>query len=172
MNDKAVLRGDLVQRNATTGSNLQSHTTHARTARAGFKNPTQHTHSNLSTPSLVSQMTEGLTRRRGGGSPSTASEPRLPTAAGPTRKAPIAGGGGGSGAVEGRAKVAYDPRDFEGEVEQVPRLTIMEEVLLLGLKDKAVSGPELWLACMYTDYARDICHSGTTTSLTRYVAVS
>jgi Golgi phosphoprotein 3 len=83
-------------------------------------------------------MTEGLTRRRGNASPAMASESRLPTASAPTRKAPIAGGGGGSGAMEGRAKVAYDPRDFEGEVEQVPRLTIMEEVLLLGLKDKAV----------------------------------
>lgn len=43
--------------------------------------------------------------------------------------------------MEGRAKVAYDPRDFEngGEGEDSPRLTIMEEILLLGLKDKAVS---------------------------------
>lgn len=43
--------------------------------------------------------------------------------------------------MEGRGKVAYDPRDFEdtGEANQMPRLTIMEEVLLLGLKDKAVS---------------------------------
>lgn len=43
--------------------------------------------------------------------------------------------------MEGRGKVAYDPRDFEngGEAETMPRLTIMEEILLLGLKDKAVS---------------------------------
>jgi Golgi phosphoprotein 3 len=43
--------------------------------------------------------------------------------------------------MEGRAKVAYDPRDFEngGEGDDSPRLTIMEEILLLGLKDKAVS---------------------------------
>lgn len=85
-------------------------------------------------------MTEGLTRRRGPTTPGAAHEPNPPPAT-VSRKpaAPIAGGGGGSGAVEGRAKVAYDPKDFEGEVEQVPRLTIMEEVLLLGLKDKAVS---------------------------------
>jgi Golgi phosphoprotein 3 len=47
--------------------------------------------------------------------------------------------------MEGRAKVAYDPRDFEngGEGEDSPRLTIMEEILLLGLKDKAVSRPHI-----------------------------
>ena len=39
--------------------------------------------------------------------------------------------------------MAYDPRDFEdkGEADQQPKLTIMEEILLLGLKDKAVSAP-------------------------------
>ena len=48
-------------------------------------------------------------------------------------------------AFEGGGKVAYDPRDLEldgGEEARVggkmPRLTIMEEVLLLGLKDKQV----------------------------------
>lgn len=48
-------------------------------------------------------------------------------------------------AFEGGSKIAYDPRDLEREDEDVrlggkpPRLTIMEEVLLLGLKDKQVS---------------------------------
>jgi hypothetical protein len=43
--------------------------------------------------------------------------------------------------MEGRGKVAYDPRDFDNSNEErsAPKLTIMEEVLLLGLKDKAVS---------------------------------
>jgi len=48
-------------------------------------------------------------------------------------------------AFEGGGKVAYDPRDLDldgGEEARVggkmPRLTIMEEVLLLGLKDKQV----------------------------------
>lgn len=44
--------------------------------------------------------------------------------------------------MEGRGKVAFDPRDFEpgaNESDTQPRLTLMEEVLLLGLKDKAVS---------------------------------
>lgn len=45
------------------------------------------------------------------------------------------------GAMEGRGKIAFDPRDFEdgGESETVPKLTLLEEVLLLGLKDNQVS---------------------------------
>lgn len=49
-------------------------------------------------------------------------------------------------AFEGGSKIAYDPRDFEsdGDAERaggrMPKLTIMEEVLLLGLKDKQVRG--------------------------------
>ncbi|OBZ78474.1 Vacuolar protein sorting-associated protein 74 [Grifola frondosa] len=48
-------------------------------------------------------------------------------------------------AFEGGNKIAFDPRDLERENEDArlggkpPRLTIMEEVLLLGLKDKQVS---------------------------------
>jgi Golgi phosphoprotein 3 len=47
--------------------------------------------------------------------------------------------------MEGRGKVAYDPRDFDNgnEEKEVPRLTLMEEVLLLGLKDKAVSAGDV-----------------------------
>jgi Golgi phosphoprotein 3 len=47
-------------------------------------------------------------------------------------------------AFEGGSKVAYDPRDLDQVQEdsryggRMPRLTIMEEVLLLGLKDKHV----------------------------------
>lgn len=48
-------------------------------------------------------------------------------------------------AFEGGSKIAFDPRDLlEREDEdarqggKAPRLTIMEEVLLLGLKDKQV----------------------------------
>jgi Golgi phosphoprotein 3 len=42
--------------------------------------------------------------------------------------------------MEGRAKVAYDPRDFDNsnEEQEQPKLTLMEEILLLGIKDKAV----------------------------------
>lgn len=43
--------------------------------------------------------------------------------------------------MEGRGKIAFDPRDFQdgGESKQVPKLTLLEEVLLLGLKDNQVS---------------------------------
>lgn len=53
-------------------------------------------------------------------------------------------------AFQGGSKIAFDPRDLEREDEderqggKAPRLTIMEEVLLLGLKDKQVSCPVLY----------------------------
>jgi Golgi phosphoprotein 3 len=51
-------------------------------------------------------------------------------------------GGGGSITVtsERGHRIAYDPRDLQDEVETAdhPRLTLMEECLLLGLKDKQV----------------------------------
>jgi Golgi phosphoprotein 3 len=42
-------------------------------------------------------------------------------------------------------KIAFDPRDLSETEERSkqPKLTLMEEVLLLGLKDKQVS-PEGW----------------------------
>ena len=101
---------------------------------------------------------EGLTRRRGAGAslsagtssaettaPSPAPSPSAPKPARPAAPTSSAGGGGGSGAIEGRGKIAYDPRDFENgsDSQQAPKLTLMEEVLLLGLKDKAVS-PLFW----------------------------
>lgn len=59
----------------------------------------------------------------------------------------LAAAGGPSGhagsAFEGGSKIAYDPRDLDLEASEqaraggkIPRLTIMEEVLLLGIKDK------------------------------------
>lgn len=55
-------------------------------------------------------------------------------------------------AFQGGSKIAFDPRDLEGANEdverlggKVPRLTIMEEVLLLGIKDKQASA--LPLSC-------------------------
>lgn len=111
-------------------------------------------------------MTEGLTRRRG-----AAASPAIGSSSGGFDESPTAtpkrAVTNPVGSVEGR-KVAYDPRDFEnnGEAQGMPRLTIMEEVLLLGLKDKAVS-----LKCDLADF-RDICHFGTTTSLTLFGDVS
>ena len=71
-------------------------------------------------------------------------------------------------------KVAYDPRDLtdEDEVQENPRLTLMEEVLLLGLKDRAVSqlAEELHTRQLTSIGNRATCHSGMTTYHTRYVA--
>jgi len=48
-------------------------------------------------------------------------------------------------ALAGGSKVAYDPRDLVGagsggdDEGRIPKLTLLEEVLLLGIKDRAVS---------------------------------
>jgi Golgi phosphoprotein 3 len=53
----------------------------------------------------------------------------------------------GGSAFAGGNKIAFDPRDLEQDEEEsktggkVPRLTLMEEVLLLGLKDHQASLP-------------------------------
>jgi len=88
-------------------------------------------------------MSEGLTRRRGAGASAARNSndgfERSSSAGGslsrPDSRVAVAS------AAEGRNKVAYDPRDFsdDNETKTNPRLTLMEEVLLLGLKDKAVS---------------------------------
>ncbi len=100
-------------------------------------------------------MSEGLSRRRvvGGTSPAMGSSatfdspktspPGSSISSRPRDAMAGVSAGSSSGAVEGRGKIAYDPRDFEdggNEAGKMPRLTIMEEVLLLGLKDKQVSG--------------------------------
>ncbi|GAA6033915.1 hypothetical protein JCM8097_000401 [Rhodosporidiobolus ruineniae] len=87
-----------------------------------------------------------LSRRRGGGattssSPSTStttpSQPSsslsAPQNGNPSRPSTPLSAGGGSG-----HKIAYDERDLgDAEEDRIqPRLTLMEEVLLLGLKDK------------------------------------
>ncbi|KZZ96941.1 vacuolar protein sorting-associated protein [Ascosphaera apis ARSEF 7405] len=87
----------------------------------------------------------GLTRRRGarGGDDSVdnsrvASPSGLPNGAG----AEISGGGRQPETSwtdsENGHKIAYDPRDISENEERsrLPKLTLMEEVLLLGLKDK------------------------------------
>lgn len=86
-------------------------------------------------------MSEGLTRRRGAGAAASGS-PRTgspaPYDSGPsTPKVTRITSGGDSNS----ARIAFDPRDYndDSETKTQPRLTLMEEVLLLGLKDKAVS---------------------------------
>src|ERR1700736_5997141 len=105
----------------------------------------------------------GLSRRRvpAGGSSSTsgADGNEVSASSKASWTSPIATSNGGSGtssptvapvashagsAFEGGSKVAFDPRDLERDNEdqkqggRIPRLTLMEEVLLLGLKDKQV----------------------------------
>ena len=61
-------------------------------------------------------------------------------------------------AFEGGNKIAFDPRDLQQDASEeaktggkMPRLTIMEEVLLLGIKDKQVNSlflSSLLLGCI------------------------
>lgn len=83
-------------------------------------------------------MSEGLTRRRGAGAAPSAAPSSAGDSAPPSR--PKSQQMSGSSVEGGRGKIAYDPRDLndESETKGAPRLTLMEEVLLLGLKDKAV----------------------------------
>ncbi|KAJ1308611.1 hypothetical protein OPQ81_004309 [Rhizoctonia solani] len=81
----------------------------------------------------------GLSRRRVGTSTPTTNDGETLASSAPS---PVGSSNGrtygGGTALEGGGKVAYDPRDLEtaGEGKSMPRLTILEEVLLLGIKDK------------------------------------
>ncbi|KAG1727531.1 Golgi phosphoprotein 3-domain-containing protein [Suillus lakei] len=86
----------------------------------------------------------GLSRRRVAGASSSSASDDAPspswTPNGPSSNGTAATHAGS--AFEGGSKVACDPRDLDQVQEdsryggRMPRLTIMEEVLLLGLKDK------------------------------------
>ncbi|KAH7925058.1 Golgi phosphoprotein 3 [Leucogyrophana mollusca] len=89
--------------------------------------------------------TGGLSRRRVGAASSssaTSDDAAAPSWStnGASSNGPVASHAGS--AFEGGNKVAFDPRDLDRDNEEnrtggkMPRLTIMEEVLLLGLKDK------------------------------------
>lgn len=85
---------------------------------------------------------EGLTRRRGGGGVGASNgddneATRVSSPRGvPDNRAPDTSYTGG----ENGHKIAFDPRDISESEERnkQPKLTLMEEVLLLGLKDKQV----------------------------------
>lgn len=87
----------------------------------------------------------GLSRRRVATSTSSVSGNDLPSS---SRHANGSASNGtasthAGSAFEGGKKIACDPRDLDQDREdnrsgKTPRLTIMEEVLLLGLKDKHV----------------------------------
>ena len=89
--------------------------------------------------------TGGLTRRRGGGAASSGADdgdaarsgspaPRGGPSSDRTPETSYTGGENGH-------KIAFDPRDISESAERSkqPKLTLMEEVLLMGLKDKQVS---------------------------------
>lgn len=118
----------------------------------------------------------GLTRRRGGGggaSTTTAEDENdssrvsspAPKNYDKTPETSYTGGENGH-------KIAFDPRDISESEERnkQPKLTLMEEVLLLGLKDKQVRQgfkENANAALMLTKFRyRAISHSGMTTFLT------
>lgn len=90
--------------------------------------------------------TSGVTRRRGGGggaggSPHNEDESGRVTPN--PGKRPESTSGGLETSYESGAnghKIAYDPAELKARAEQdkQPKLTLMEEVLLMGLKDKQV----------------------------------
>lgn len=99
----------------------------------------------------------GLSRRRVAGASSSSASDDAPspswTPNGPNPNGTVVTHAGS--AFEGGSKVACDPRDLDQVQEdsryggRMPRLTIMEEVLLLGLKDKHVCPDPL----LYTSYS-------------------
>ncbi|KZS97491.1 GPP34-domain-containing protein [Sistotremastrum niveocremeum HHB9708] len=99
----------------------------------------------------MSSSTEGLSRRRVAPSTSGATSPATPRTHTPALEpsTPILSSNGHAGtALEGGSKVAYDPHEDDDSRNgtstgpngrkrlPTPRLTLMEEVLLVGLKDK------------------------------------
>lgn len=85
----------------------------------------------------MASTTGGLTRRRGGAA-GTSTEDGTDRNASPAPRAGPAESSYTGG--ENGHKIAFDPRDLSESVERSkqPKLTLMEEVLLMGLKDKQV----------------------------------
>ncbi|KAM0751456.1 Golgi phosphoprotein 3 [Meredithblackwellia eburnea MCA 4105] len=95
-------------------------------------------------------MSTGLQRRRGGGGAASETGLTAPASTSSTPAGSTSGGGGLNGSngssrpttpapatTPSGHRIAYDERDLEsGEEKVLPKLTLMEEVLLLGLKDK------------------------------------
>lgn len=93
-------------------------------------------------------MSSGLTRRRGGGGGGTGNDDDNAESSRVASPAPKVGTSRDTGgpetsyeSSENGHKIAFDPRDISESAERSkqPKLTLMEEVLLLGLKDKQVS---------------------------------
>ena len=117
-------------------------------------------------------MSSGLTRRRGGGGGGAGGdneEGESSRVASPVPKPGASRDTSGPEtsyeSSENGHKIAFDPRDISESAERSkqPKLTLMEEVLLLGLKDKQVSrSAEGFSNYVYTvlTIARDISRSG------------
>lgn len=118
----------------------------------------------------------GLTRRRGAGGGGVEDEDSSRVSSPKPReyenRAPETSYTGG----ENGHKIAFDPKDI-GESEErskQPKLTLMEEVLLMGLKDKQVRLQTTALSRPSShrlQFCRVTFHSGTTTYHTLYEAV-
>lgn len=86
----------------------------------------------------------GLTRRRGGGGAASSNAEDESSSSRVTSPAPKAYNDRSPETAyesgENGHKIAYDPRDISESEERSkqPKLTLMEDILLLGLKDKQV----------------------------------
>ncbi|KAL8873810.1 MAG: hypothetical protein Q9174_000767 [Haloplaca sp. 1 TL-2023] len=80
----------------------------------------------------------GLTRRRGGGGGATGEDDDTSRVASPAPKNSSNGPETSYTGGENGHKIAFDPRDLSESAERnkQPKLTLMEEILLIGLKDK------------------------------------
>lgn len=89
--------------------------------------------------------------------------PSTPTTTTSPNPGAALGAGHAGSAFAGGSKIAFDPRDLDHENEEVkaggkaPKLTLMEEVLLLGIKDKQVSTQPLRKRGVYPERAL-ACH--------------
>lgn len=88
-------------------------------------------------------MSSGLTRRRGGGGGST-NDAEPSNGANRSQSSSNVRDNGPETSYENSEnghKIAFDPRDISESAERSkqPKLTLMDEVVLLGLKDKQVS---------------------------------
>ena len=115
----------------------------------------------------MASTTSGLTRRRGGGGAASSAD----NEDGSRVSSPVPKRNDDSRAPEtsyesseNGHKIAFDPRDISESAERnkQPKLTLMEEVLLMGLKDKQVG--KFCLSMNWSDSLvhRATCLSGTT----------
>lgn len=117
----------------------------------------------------------GLTRRRGGGGGATGNgedEGSRVSSPVPKRNDDRTPETAYENSENGH-KIAFDPRDMSESAERSkqPKLTLMEEIILMGLKDKQVRTAQLgtlYVGLHADTIDRAIFHSGTIISPTRY----